>query len=226
MNIIRVFLLLFLCSNVLCQDNPTSIMPLSGKLKCDESGLAKIRTRIFGGPTLSYVLSSNLGYSKGTMLGTNLGVEFNIRTDQRLYFILGLDLNSTNYQTWLNSNDGRFITDNFVTLDLPVGLGINCGKDIPKGLFINAALVNGVNLYSYSKEQRLALGNILTDLNERGKADIFNFGVKAEMGFKGLLHKKYYSSFSGVTKYMGMNFLDQNNRVWILNFALLGSLYF
>lgn len=208
------------------QDNPTSLREISGELSCLDDTKKSYRIRIMAGPTLNYMLNSKEGFGKGMTLGSMAGVELNYRVGNRTYLICGSSLNTYSYEEWLNARDGRSVSHSNLSVEIPLGIGYNFGKDIPKGFFANLSFANNFTLTSKSVYQTNVFQGLIVNGNIENPHDLYSFGARLEFGHKGLLHEKYYTSFSGIIKPMILNSSSVEKSTTIFNIGIVGSVYF
>ena len=214
---------LFLSYELGAQDNKTSLMKLDGDLNCRNT-----RFRIMGGPMVSYLLSGQAIEGKGIMLGFNGGMEVHQRLATRFYLIGGVSFSSTSFENWIDSSkSGNYAQVKGAFLEVPIGIGVNLGHRMPKGAFVNLSLINSFHLSSQRSEYKKAvLGSLsILDNSQTGVYNVYNFGSRLEIGYKGLLHEKYFSSFSGFAQPMFMTLGSNQNKAATLSIGLVGSIY-
>lgn len=209
------------------QDNPTSLKETSQ----DPTVSKKLNMRIYGGPEMAFCFDGDNSVMKGGRLGMNGGFELNKSFGKRSYGILGLGVMSGGYERWVN-NDPTVVSktafDQLTTLELPIGLGFNLGKNAPKGFFVNLSLINSVMLRSETNYTVIPFGTLEASSNQVNNTyDNFNLGAKLEFGTKAHFEGNSYAGFSLFVKPMFYNrFSTNTNQYTGLHLGGLMSFYF
>lgn len=214
--------------NVSAQDNPTSLKDISSEGPFNVKSLS---WRVFAGPEMAFLLNGDNSVMKGGKLSINAGVELNKTFTKKTYGIFGLDVFSGGVERWINNDPlvkSKSSYDQYTTLEIPLGLGFNLGKNAPKGFYTNVTLVNSLTLNSLSNYTTVPLGTLEVQSNvENNTLDFYNLGGKVELGLKTKIEGNNYSSFSISAKSMFLNrFSSNSNQYTTLNIAANLGYYF
>lgn len=211
------------------QDNPTSIREISNT---DPLAVTKkLNMRIYGGPEMAFCYAGDYSEMKGGKLGMNGGFELNKNLGKKSYGIIGLGFTSGGYDRWINDDPtvaSKTAFDQLTTLELPIGIGFNLGKEAPRGFFVNFNMINSLMLHSESNFTVVPFGDLeVTSNSVNNTYDNFNLGAKVELGTKVKFEGNSYSAFSVSAKTMFYNrFSTNTNQFTGLNLAALMSFYF
>lgn len=224
--LILTSVVMFLTANA--QDNSTS---LKENVDDNASSVKKeLSMRIYGGPSLDFMLEGENSTMKGGRFGANAGFELNKKFTKKVYGIVGVGITSGGYERWVNDVTVRSKSsyDQITALEIPLGLGINFGKDVPKGLFMNFSLVNSLTLRTISNYTTVTFGSFEASTNKKDdNFDRYNLGGKLEFGVKAKFQGNSYASFSLAPKAMLYNrFSTNTNQFTGLSIAALMSFYF
>jgi len=229
---------LFKCSLILCltlpflsvnaQDNKTS---LRDEANTDAPSISKnISMRIYGGPSLDYMLEGEGSVMKGGRFSANAGFEVNKNFSKRMYGILGVGITSGGYERWIKDPTtlSKSAYHQLTALEIPIGLGMNFGENIPKGFFVNFSVINSIALRSVSNITTIPFGSFEASTNKTNdNFDRYNVGGKLEFGVKAKFQGNSYASFSLAPKVMLYNrFSTNTNQFTGLSIAALMGFYF
>lgn len=212
--------------SIKAQDYPTSLKEISGD---GPFSVKPLNWRLYAGPEMIFLLNGDASTMKGGRLGLSAGIELNKSLTKKSYFLTGLNFNSGGYERWENdvNTPTNYVIEKLTTLELPLGIGFNLGKHVPKGFFTNLMLIPSYSLFSRSES---VLGTGLLEVHQNKDfaiANRLNFGGKLEFGIKTLVEKNNYASFSISAKSMFINRFSQNSGQYTtLNIAALMGYYF
>jgi hypothetical protein len=223
-----VFFMSIIAISMSAQDYPTSLKYIDG------DGAVKVKKtnwRIFAGPELSFLLGGDNSVMKGGKLGAYMGLELNQRISKKMYGVFGANLASGGFERWINNDPtvkSKTSYDQLTTIEVPLGLGINFGKEAPKGMFAQLTAINSITLTSLSNYTIVPLTSFEAQSNVQNNTfDMYNLGAKAEIGIKTNIEANSYSSFSLSAKTMFLNrFSTNTNQYTTLNIAALLGFYF
>ena len=227
----KIFLLGFLTVTTIlisAQDNMTSLRKVSN----DPSSVAKkLNMRVYGGPAMDFLYEGEYSVMKGGRFSMNAGFELNKNLGKRSYGILGIGIVSGGFERWINNDPkakSKSSFDQVTALEVPIGLGFNLGKDVPKGFYTNFTLINSITLRSESNFTIVPFGTFEASSNQvNNTIDNFNLGGRAEFGIKTKFEGNSYVAFSLAPRVMFYNrFSTNTNQFTGLSLAALMSFYF
>ena len=227
----KIFLLGFLTVTTIlisAQDNMTSLRKVSN----DPSSVAKkLNMRVYGGPAMDFLYEGEYSVMKGGRFSMNDGFELNKNLGKRSYGILGIGIVSGGFERWINNDPkakSKSSFDQVTALEVPIGLGFNLGKDVPKGFYTNFTLINSITLRSESNFTIVPFGTFEASSNQvNNTIDNFNLGGRAEFGIKTKFEGNSYVAFSLAPRVMFYNrFSTNTNQFTGLSLAALMSFYF
>ena len=227
----KIFLLGFLTVTTIlisAQDNMTSLRKVSN----DPSSVAKkLNMRVYGGPAMDFLYEGEYSVMKGGRFSMNAGFELNKNLGKRSYGILGIGIVSGGFERWINNDPkakSKSSFDQVTALEVPIGLGFNLGKDVPKGFYTNFTLINSITLRSESNFTIVPFGTFEASSNQvNNTIDNFNLGGRAEFGIKTKFEGNSYVAFSLAPRVMFYNrFSTNTNQFTGLSIAALMSFYF
>jgi hypothetical protein len=232
--LLKVLLCGFLAAafqQVNAQDNPTSLRTIS-----DEEPVTakkKLAWRIYGGPSLDFMVNGDYSTMKGGRFGMNGGLEVNkaFGKKRRAYATLGLGVASSGIERWINGDPtvkSKSAFDQFSAIDIPVGIGFNFGKQAPRGAYLNLGLINSITLKSETNYLIVPVGSFEATANVVDNTlDRYNLGARIELGYKAKFDGNSYASFSLAPRMMFYNrFSTNTNQYTGLNLVALMSFYF
>ena len=229
--LLKMFLFGFLTlttSSMCAQDNPTSLKEVSND---PGSVTKKLNMRVYGGPAMDFLTEGDNSVMKGGRFSMNAGFELNKSMGKKSYGILGLGITSGGFERWINNDPtvkSKASFDQLTSLEVPIGIGFNLGKDAPKGFYTNFTLINSITLRSESNFTIVPFGSFEASSNQINNTyDLFNMGGRAEFGVKTKFEGNSYASFSLAPRVMFFNrFSTNSNQFTGLSIAALMSFYF
>ena len=209
------------------QDNSTSLKEISND---GPFTLKPLAWRIFAGPEMAFLAEGDQSVMKGGMLGVNAGIDINKRFNKTTYGIVGVNLVSGGFERWVNDNTSKTKSsyDKYTTIEIPLGIGFDFGKNPPLGFFTNVSFINSFTTTSSSEFSSVPFTSFEVSTNVKNNTlDFYNFGAKVEFGVKCKVEKNNYSSFSLSFKPMFLNRLSTNTSQYTsLNAAAIAAFYF
>ena len=229
--LLKIFSFIFLTVTTItigAQDNLTSLKQVSN----DPSSVTKkLNMRVYGGLAMDFLYEGDNSIMKGGRFSMNAGFELNKNMGKKSYGILGIGIVSGGFERWINNDPAvksKAAFDQVTALEVPIGLGFNLGKDVPKGFYTNFTLINSITLRSESNFTIVPFGSFEAYSNQvNNTIDNFNLGGRAEFGIKTKFEGNSYAAFSLAPRVMFYNrFSTNTNQFTGLSLAALMSFYF
>lgn len=210
------------------QDVSTSLRTVTDDPK---SVKKKLNARVYGGASMDFLYEGEYSEMKGGRFGMSAGLELNKNFGKVAYGILGAGITSGGYERWINDDpliQSKVAFDQVTAVELPLGVGFNLGKEVPKGFFLNLLWINSITIKSESNYTIVPFGTLEASNNVIDNTfDIYNMGAKAEFGIKTKFEGNSYASFSLAPRVMFYNRFSTNSYQYTgLSVAALMSFYF